>query len=274
MEEKQKDEREHDHAEDLEYDPRVVDDCHQAHAEDVQQRRAGKHKRPHCDLGLRVVRDADSQVVEQRDEDDGHGHVDRGNGQDPGEEIDPAREPRVVAVGEVLGPLINGAGDREMGADLGEVERDDELTDRDEGPAPDESRTADPDAKRIKSEDAGRRRYVREGDREARVDTECAPELLLVAKAREITNVVVCLFLQRFPSLNLKRVVQLAPQPTTRQRNRQRGSGRTSVRAAHATQAPVTPRSAPTTRLSTTASVPWWSNPMIAARLVAVGPRP
>ena len=57
----------------------------------------------------------------------GKRHHDRGDGDDAGEDVDPAREPGVPLAGQVLGPLEDRSGDREVARDLGEVERHDEL---------------------------------------------------------------------------------------------------------------------------------------------------
>ena len=165
--EEEQHQREDHHAKDLEYNARVVDEGNEPHAKDIQQSRAGQDEGADCHLCLRVVRDVQAQVVEKRNEDDRDCHVDRGDGEDPREEIDPTREPGVVPVRQVLRPLVDRAGDGKMRADLGEVESDDELTQGDERPAPDEGRAAKADAQGVESEDAGRRRDVRESDGEA-----------------------------------------------------------------------------------------------------------
>ena len=51
-------------------------------------------------------------------------HADAGDGQDAGEEVDPAGEPRVGLPGEVLRPLEDRAGHRVVARGLGERERD------------------------------------------------------------------------------------------------------------------------------------------------------
>src|SRR5712691_10893874 len=67
-------------------------------------------------------------------------------------------------------------------------------------PAPDEGLATDPEAERVQSEDAGRRRDVGEGHGEAGVDAERSPQLLPVAEPRQVTNVgMVGFFLQLVP---------------------------------------------------------------------------
>src|SRR5712691_8019945 len=67
-------------------------------------------------------------------------------------------------------------------------------------PAPDEGRATDPEAERVQSEDAGRRRDVGEGHGEAGVDAKRSPQLLPVAEPGQVTNVgMVGFFLQLVP---------------------------------------------------------------------------
>ena len=63
---------------------------------------------------------------------------DRRNGDDPGEEVDPAGEPRVATGREVLRPLEHRTCDGVVTRELGEVERHEELTDRDDRPGPEQ----------------------------------------------------------------------------------------------------------------------------------------
>src|SRR5258708_11086085 len=103
-------------------------------------------------------------------------------------------------MGEVLGPLVDGPRDREMRAHLGEVEADDQLSDDDDGPAPEERRAGQADTQDEKGEDSSRRRDVGEGDRKAGVDPQHPPQLLLVAEPREVSNVgTVSMVLQVVP---------------------------------------------------------------------------
>ena len=209
--EEDQDHRENHHAEDLENDSCVVDDRHQAHTEDAEERGAQQHERGHVALGVRVGANLRAEhIVDEGDQDQRNRSNDCGHSQHAGEEIDPPCEPRVRPVGQVLGPLVHRARDREVRADLSEVQRDDELADDDDGPAPEEEAAGQGDAEDEQREDAGRRRDVRKGNGKARVDTQGPAELLLVPKLRQVTDVsLVCLFLQGFPPQILKRTVQV-----------------------------------------------------------------
>jgi hypothetical protein len=74
--------------------------------------------------------------------------------------------------------------------DLGEVERDDELAERDHRPGPDEHPAQRGQAQREQGEDAGRWRDVAERHRERAAQPERAFQLLLVAVLREVGGVV------------------------------------------------------------------------------------
>src|SRR6266852_6249267 len=105
-----------------------------------------------------------------------------------------------MPVGEVLGPLVDRAGNREVGADLGEVQSDDELTDRNQWPAPDECRSADAEPKCIEGDDSCRRRAARDSARSAGVAPQGPPLLPLAAKPRQDTKVdMLAFFLQLRP---------------------------------------------------------------------------
>src|SRR5207237_10420204 len=95
-------------------------------------------------------------------------------------------EPRVGAAGEELRPLEDAPRDRVVARELREAERDDELPERDDRPAPDEDPADGRQAEREEREDAGGGRDVAEGDREGAEDAERAAQLLLVAELREI----------------------------------------------------------------------------------------
>src|SRR5487761_1037919 len=64
------------------------------------------------------------RVVEQRDENERDGRHDRRDGEHSRKKVDPAGEPGVGSVREVLGPLVDGARNREVRAHLGEVQPD------------------------------------------------------------------------------------------------------------------------------------------------------
>src|SRR5258708_1229068 len=91
-------------------------------------------------------------------------------------------------MGEVLGPLVDGPRAREMRAHLGEVEADDQLSDDDDGPAPEERRAGQADTQDEKGEDSSRRRDVGEGDREAGVNPQHPPRLLLPPQPPQASN--------------------------------------------------------------------------------------
>src|SRR5260370_849768 len=85
----------------------------------------------------------------------------------------------------------------EVGGELGEVERDDELAEGNQWPAPEKSRAAKSESQKVQGEDARRRRDVGKGDGEAGVDPQSPPQLRLVAEPCEVPNVsVVGFFLQ------------------------------------------------------------------------------
>ena len=200
--EEDQDQRENDHAEDLEHDPGVVDERDDPHAENAQEGRAEEDDGGHVALSVEVGADAHAHVVQQRNEDERDGGHYRSDCEHPSKQVDPAGEPGVGSVGQVLGPLVDRSGDREVRADLGEVEADEQLADHDDGPAPEEGGTGQADAQDEKGEDAGRRRDVREGDREAGVDPQHPPQLLLIPEPREVLNVSV-----------MRMVLQVLPLP-------------------------------------------------------------
>ena len=80
-----------------------------------------------------------AHVVERRDQRQRQRHADGGDGEDAGEQVDPAGEPRVRLPGEVLRPLEDRAGDRDSGStSSAKPSAMHELPERDERPAPDE----------------------------------------------------------------------------------------------------------------------------------------
>ena len=153
--EEHEDQREHHHAKDFEHHAGVVDESDDPDAEDAEQGRAQEHEGGDVPLGVEVGWDvATEHVVDQGDQDQGYGRDDGGHGQDTGEQIDPAGEPCIRPIREVLGPLVHGPRDREVRADLGEVQPDDQLADHDDGPAPEERWTGEADTEDEQSEDA------------------------------------------------------------------------------------------------------------------------
>ena len=191
--ERHQDQREHEHAEDLEQHPGVVDDRDQPHAVDVQH--GDHHQRDQRDdfLGAQAARvqavpAEPVQRGDQRQRQRGH-H--RGHGDDAGEQVDPPGEPGVAAAGQVLRPLEDRAGHGIVAGHLGEVQRDDELAERDDRPGPDEHPAQRGQAQREQGEDAGRRRDVAERDRERAEHPERPLEFLLVAETGQVGGIPV-----------------------------------------------------------------------------------
>ena len=188
--------REHEHAEDLEDHPGVVDEGDQPHAVDVQH--GDHHESDQRDdelgvqhgIGVTHAEAVPAEAVQRRDERQRERRHHGGDGQDASEQVDPAVEPGVGPVRQVLGPLEDRAGDRVVARDLGEVERDDELAERDHRPGPDEHPAEGGQAQREQGEDPRRRRDVAERDRERAAQPERAPQLLLVAVLREVGGVL------------------------------------------------------------------------------------
>src|ERR1039458_6688292 len=88
--------------------------------------------------------------------------ADSRDGQDAGEQVDPAGEPGVAPAGQVLGPLEHRARDRVVAGDLGEVQRDEELAQGHHRPGPDEHAAESRQAECEESEDASGRRDIAE----------------------------------------------------------------------------------------------------------------
>ena len=76
--------------------------------------------------------------------------------------IQPANQATVLP-GDLLRPLVDRAGDRIAGGELGEAERDGELAGEDEDPAPPERRPGEAEAEREELEHPGEDGDVREG---------------------------------------------------------------------------------------------------------------
>ena len=140
--EQREDDREHEQAEQLEQHAGVVDQRHDAHAEDVQQRDHDERDgRDPLLVGEAVAASMSLMPMSlmHRDQRQRQRRDDGGDGQRARPQVDPAREPRVrLRAAEELRPLEHRAGDREVRGDLGEVQRDDELAERDDRQRPDE----------------------------------------------------------------------------------------------------------------------------------------
>ena len=187
--EDREDEREDDHPEDLEDDARVVDQGHQIHAEDVQERDRGERDDRDDPLVVKAACKVPPHPVERGNERERQRDTHGGDRQDSGEQIDPAGEPGVRLPGQVLGPLEHRSCDWIVARELREGQGDDELAQRHDWPAPEEDAANRGQAEEEEREDAGRRRDVAEGDGERAEDAERAAQLLLVAEAGEIVLV-------------------------------------------------------------------------------------
>ena len=174
--EDREDEREDDHPEDLEDHAGVVDQRHEPHAEDVQDRDPCECHDRDDPLVVEAVRDVPAHAVERRDERQRERHAHGGDGQDAGEQVDPAGEPGVRLPGQILGPLEHRPCDRIVARQLREGQGDDELAQRDDRPAPEEDAADCRQAQEEEREDAGRRRDVAERDGERAEDAETCGE--------------------------------------------------------------------------------------------------
>jgi hypothetical protein len=187
--------REYEHAEDLEHHAGVVDDRDQPDPVDVQHGHHDQRDRREHQLGvqrgLAVARAqaVPAEPVQRRDQGQRQRGHHRGDGQDPGEQVDPPGHPGVAPVGQVFGPLEDRARHRVVAGHLGEVERHDELPERDDWPGPDEHPADRGQAQREQGEDPGRRRDVAERDRERAEQPERALEFLLIAEPGQVGGI-------------------------------------------------------------------------------------
>ena len=188
----------------------VVDARDDAHAHQVDGRREDDHHRGEDERVLREGRVEDAGVVLVRAGRAGGGRdgafdeleLGRDLGQDhlPGErhgrdrhdlraEVDPARVPGPRLACEPLRPLVDGARERVVRGELGELQRDRHLPEEDDGPGPDESTAGEQEPEGRRLEHARQDRDVGEPGCEARERPERAVELLLVSEAREVVRV-------------------------------------------------------------------------------------
>jgi hypothetical protein len=137
-------------------------------------------------LLLGVFCEVPAHVVERRNQRDRQRGAHRGDGEDAGEQIDPTGEPRIRLPRQVLRPLKDRAGYRVVARELGEAERDGQLSDRHDRPAPDEDAADRREAQVEQGEDARRRRDVAERDGKRAEESKAPLQLLLVAELREI----------------------------------------------------------------------------------------
>ena len=178
----------------------VVDPRHQLDAEHVDRRRDRDQDRAEQQ---RVLSAALGQVragVGRRSEELELGRdlgqhdlpVDRDGGDrdDRADDVDPAGHPRRVAARDLLGPLIDRAGDRVLARHLHEAQRDQDLAEDDDRPRPPHARAGVEVAEPEQRGDAGEDRDVAEPRRERREAAQRTIQLLLVAEARKLAAVV------------------------------------------------------------------------------------
>jgi len=140
-------------ADNLEKDAGIVHHRDDLHAVDVQHGDDDERDGGNPDL---VVERRSVQVpthqVQHRQDGERQRHDDGRHREDAGEEVNPTREPRVRSPGQVLGPLEDRTGHREVARDLGEVEGHQHLARGDDRPTPDEDATdgRESSAKRVK----------------------------------------------------------------------------------------------------------------------------
>ncbi len=180
------------------------------HAEDVPPgrhvRQEGDH--PHSEGVEQAVDDEDAGVddenpaarvleaehhVEKGREEEGEPVVDAGRDGHLAEEVEPAGEPAPragVLLGQFGGPVVQAAGGRIGGGDLGHPEADDGREEPDDDPAPDDVDRAAFFHPEVEERQAARQhRDDREGDGEVGEAAHPAVELLGVAKLVELCYV-------------------------------------------------------------------------------------
>jgi hypothetical protein len=133
-------------------------------------------------LRVRVV----EPEVQERRQEDREPVADRGRHRDLADEVEPAGEPAPRRAAELRGPVVEAAGGREDGRDLGHGEGDDRAHQADEQPAPgDRDRPAVVERDVVRGQAAGEDRDDREGDREVLEPAHRAEELLRIAETVE-----------------------------------------------------------------------------------------
>ena len=188
--ERHQDQREHEHAKDLEHHAGVVDQRDQPDAVDVQHGDHRQGDQGEDEFGVQGKRQAvPAEAVEGRNERQWQRGNHRGHRQDSGEEVNPAGDPRITPGAQVLGPLEYRAGDRIVARHLGEVERDDELAEGHHGPGPDEYPAQGGQPEREQREDAGRGRDVAERDCPRAEQAQPALQFLLVAETSQVGRI-------------------------------------------------------------------------------------
>ena len=129
-------------------------------------------------LRVRVV----EPEVDQRRREDRQAVADRGGDGDLADEVEPAREPAPGRAAELRRPVVEAAGRRERGGDLGHRERDERRHETDQEPAPgDRDRAAVVERDVVRGQAAGEDRDDREADGEVLEPAHRAEQLLRVA---------------------------------------------------------------------------------------------
>src|SRR5579875_1405988 len=141
MEEKQQHEGEANHTDDLGSDTKIVDDRHQSHANDVDERANNNREYSNKDRGLQSQYGC-RHAGENSFEWDRDGISYSRYGKNAGKEIDPAGKPAQAVTGEAPAPLIDRTGYREVRGKFREIERYQKLSNGDNGPGPEERRAA------------------------------------------------------------------------------------------------------------------------------------
>ena len=131
-------------------------------------------------LRVRVV----EPVVEEHGAERREPVADRRRDGDLADQVEPAREPTPGRAAELRGPVVEAAGGRVGGCDLGHRERDDRAHEPDEQPAPrHRDRAALVEGDVVRRQAAREDRDDREADREVLEPAHRAEELLGVARA-------------------------------------------------------------------------------------------
>ena len=113
----------------------------------------------------------------------------RGQRDDRAHAQDPAAEKGGERPGDLLGPLVDRAGQRVLPGELGEAQRDQELAGEHGGPGPDERRAARDEAEEEQLEHAGHDRDVAEPRGERGEQPERPVQLLLVTELGQFVGV-------------------------------------------------------------------------------------
>ena len=124
-------------------------------------------------------------VVRQRGEVADHAGVDRGDGDQQREPVEPADEPAVAGADGELRVLVERTRDRVVAGQLAEDQGDEQHPDDRDEVQPDVRRPAGAEAQDEQRVDADHRREVGERDREVGEQSEDPVQLRLVAQARE-----------------------------------------------------------------------------------------